>query len=397
MTTAPSYPHDLFTDDALLASHEHYRAMRALGPVVWAEAHDMFVLPRYAEVRSALSDAETFCSGQGAGLNPVINGLMAGKNLLATDGELHGKLRKILAQDLTPRRLKHVEEHVDTQAAALVDQVVNKRDIDAVSDLARALPLAIVPDLIGWPEDGRAHLLTWAGATFDLLGPLNDRATCAAPVAQEMFAFAAKTAAEGLLLPGSVGAGLLAAAARGEIEPDRAGALVVGYLAPSLDTTISALGAAFWLFSQHPDQWQLLREDHSLIPNAFNEIVRLSSPIRTFSRVTTSEVLIGEVIVPEGARLMVHFASANRDERQFTHPDDFDVRRDNAAHHLGFGHGVHGCAGQGLARMEAHALLTALAQRVERWELHEATPALNNLISAWGSLSMTLHASGERS
>ena len=391
MTAAPVYAHDLFSDEGLQASHEHYRAMRALGPVVWAQAHEMYVLPRFDEVRSALHDAETFCSGKGAALNPVMNDIMAGKNLLATDGELHEKLRKILAQDLTPRRLKRVEEQVEAQATALADRVVKKREIDAVADLARALPLAIVPDLIGWPEDGREHLLAWAGATFDMLGPLNDRATRAVPVAQEMFAFAAKTAAEGSLLPDSIGVGLLHAAARGDIEADRVQSLIVGYLAPSLDTTISALGSAFWLFSQHPDQWDLLRADPSLVPNAFNEIVRMASPIRTFSRVTTREVSFGDVIVPEGSRLMIHYASANRDERQFTNPEEFDIRRVNAAEHVGFGHGVHGCAGQGLARMESHALLTALASRVKRWELHEATPVFNNLISAWAHLSMTLH------
>jgi cytochrome P450 len=392
MTAAPSYPSDLFTDEALADSNEHYRALRRLGPVVWVEAHDMYVLPRYAEVRTALTDPETFCSGQGVGLNPVINEMGAGKNLIMTDGEVHDKLRRVLAKDLTPRRLKRMQEQVDAQAAELADEVLTKRTIDAVADLAQALPLTVVPDLIGWPEDGRENLLAWAGATFDMLGPLNERARCAVPQAQEMVAFAARTAAEGRMLPDSVGAGLLEAARNGEIEPERAAPLVVGYLAPSLDTTISALGAAFWLFSQHPDQWQVLRDDPSLVPNAFNEIVRLSSPIRTFSRVTTRDVAIGDTTVPQGARLMVHYASANRDERQFPEPDSFDVRRDNAAEHVGFGLGKHGCAGQGLARMEAHALLTALAQRVHRWELHEATPGYNNIINAWAHLSMTVHA-----
>ncbi|MBK5305410.1 MAG: cytochrome P450 [Frankiaceae bacterium] len=354
-------------------------------------AHEMYVLPRYADVRTALADAETFCSGKGVGLSPLFNEKAAGRNLLMTDGALHLKLRKLFAQDLTPRRLRRVQEQVDEQALRVADDVVRKRDIDAVADLARALPLTIVPDLIGWPEDGREHLLTWAGATFDLLGPMNARAQCAAPQAQEMFAFAAQTAEEGRMLPDSVGAAVVEAARRGEIEPDRASALLVGYLAPSLDTTISALGAAFWLFSQHPDQWQALRADPSLVPNAFNEVVRLSSPIRTFSRVTTRDVIIDGISVPEGARLMLHYAAANRDETQFPDPDAFDVRRPNAGEHLGFGFGPHGCAGQGLARMEAHALLEALISRVERWELHEATPNLNNIISGWASLAMTLH------
>jgi len=256
-----------------------------------------------------------------------------------------------------------------------------------VADLARALPLKVVPDLVGWPEEGREHLLEWASATFNLLGPMNERTKQAMPAARAMFAFADEMAAKENLVPGSVGSSVIEAAATGEVEPERVASLLVGYLAPSLDTTISAIGSAVWLLATHPEQWAVLRADPSLVPNAFHETLRLESPIRSFSRVTTASVDIGSVSIPAGARVVILYAAANRDERCFDRPDNFIVSRPNASEHLGFGLGTHSCPGQGLARIETHALLNALVDRVESITLvGEPKRALNNLINAWGTL-----------
>ncbi len=391
MPTIPSYPHDIFTDEVLLDPHEHYRALRELGPVVWLEAHQMFVLPRYADVRAALADAETFCSGQGVGLNDVVNGIGAGGSTLMTDGEQHEHQRGIIGQGLTPRALRSMRATVEKLANDRVAQLVERGSFDAVADLARALPLSVVPDLVGWPAGGREHLLEWAGATFDLLGPLNARAAQAGPQVQEMLGFAATTAAEGSFIPGSLGAEMLAGAQRGELQPAIVPLLVVDYIGPSLDTTISAIGSAVQLLATHPEQWDKLKADPSLIPNAFNEIVRLESPIRGFSRVTTVATRVDGYDLEAGARVIVLYASANRDERVFDRPAEFDVARPNAAEHVGFGYGTHGCAGQGLARLESQAVLQAMVTQVDRIELGEPVRGLNNLINAWASLPVTVH------
>jgi cytochrome P450 len=393
VTAAPSYRHDLFTEDVLSYPYEHYRALRELGPLVWLEAHQMYAVPRYAEARAVLADPGTYCSGQGVALNDAANAMAAGRNTLMTDGKLHEHLRRVLARNLTPRALRVVDESITRAAGELVAKLVAQHSFDAVADLATALPLTVVPDLVGWPADGRDHLLEWAAATFDLLGPMNDRARQAVPLTQAMFAFAHETAAAGNMLPGSVGAGVIEAARRGELEPDRVPPLIVGYLAPSLDTTISAIGSAVWLLASNPSQWAALRADPSLVPNVFNETLRLESPLRAFSRVTTSPARIGDIDIPAGSRIAVLYASANRDERHFGEPDRFDISRPNASEHLGFGYGVHSCAGQGLARMEAHALLAALADQVERIELTApATTAINNLINARASVPVTVTA-----
>ncbi len=143
---------------------------------------------------------------------------------------------------------------------------------------------------------------------------------------------------------------------------------MIDYIAPSLDTTISAISNALHLFATHPDQWQLLKDDPTLIPNAVNEVIRYESPLRAFSRQARHDTEIAGHRIRAGARVLVIYASANRDEREWDAPDTFDIRRD-ATRQLGFGHGAHACAGQGLARLETQAMLRALLERVDRIEL----------------------------
>ncbi|MCZ2824609.1 MULTISPECIES: cytochrome P450 [unclassified Modestobacter] len=387
--TAPTYSGDIYTDAALLEPYEDYRALRELGPAVWLEKHGAYAVARYDEARAVLMDSDTFRSANGIALNEPANEAILGCTL-ASDGELHAHLRQVVAHRLTPRALRPMKDLVRERADELVAELVERRSFDAVADLARALPLSIVPDFIGWPQEGREHLLRWAGANFDSFGPMNERAQRAMPQCGEMAAFGAEVVRTGNVLPGSLGAGVLEARDKGEVTTEQTMMLMLDYLAPSLDTTISAVGSAIWLFSQHPDQWDLLRKDPSLIPNAVNEIVRIESPIRAFGRLANEDTEIGGVPIPAGSRVLVIYASANRDERKFERPDEFDVTRRDAVHQLGFGLGDHGCAGQGLARMETESLLHALAQRVTRFHLGETERALNNLIRAFGTVRVTV-------
>lgn len=388
-STIPTYEHDIFTDEVLLDPYEHYRALRDLGPVVWLEAHQMYVIPRYAELRAALADADTFCSGQGVGLNDFVNTAAEGTTLMS-DGERHARRRNLLFGPLTPKALVPLRESVQATAHKLVEDLATRGSFDAVTELARALPLSVVPDLIGWPEHGREHLLSWASATFDVLGPMNARAEKAVPRLGELFEFAARTAADGDFIPGGVGSRLLDAVASGEIPAEDAPILVVDYLAPSMDTTISAIGNAVWLLARHPEQWTALRRDPSLIPRAFNEVIRYESPIRCFTRVVTKDTEVGGSPLAAGSRVIMLYASANRDERYWERADEFDVRRADVGAQLGLGFGTHNCAGQGLARIETQSILTALAEQVDEITLGEPVRGLNNLINCFTSLPVTV-------
>lgn len=388
---------DLFSDDVLDDPYPHLQALRDAGPLVWLEAHGMYAVTRYAEVRSVLDDDATFVSGEGVALNEVINTLGRGTTLMS-DGEEHRTQREIIGRPLTPRSLADLRPDAQAIADVLVELLVKRRRFDAVTDLAETLPATWVPDLLGWPADGREHLVNWAAAQFDGLGPLNERAIAARDGILAMGAYAQQLAR--LQLPENCfGARIQRAADQGEIERSRCPMLFIDYLAPSLDTTISAIGNALWLFATHSDQWQLLREEPDRIKAAFNEVLRMESPINCFTRVAQVATSVGGSDIPAGSRVLVSFASANRDERRWDTPDRFDITRESAGH-LAFGHGEHACVGMGLARLEGAAVLAALVERVRTIEL-DGSPVRkrNNLIRSFRSLPVIVtpneHISGD--
>lgn len=267
---------------------------------------------------------------------------------------------------------------------------LTRRHVDGVKDLATALPLSVVPELVGWPEDGRKNLLRWGAATFDALGPINRYAAKALPASLQMLRFSTQVVRRRAVIDGGMGHDILVAADAGKLPVGECSALVVDYLVPSLDTTISGIANALALFAAHPDQWALLKGEPSLLPNAVNEVLRYESPLRAFTRKVRRPTMIANVAIPGGARVLVLYASANRDEREWADPNTFDIGRD-ANRQLGFGHGTHACAGQGLARLEMQAMLSALMERVDRIELAgQPTWALNNVIRCYERLPLRL-------
>ncbi len=373
------YHADIYNRAAIVDPYPHYQRLRDLGRVVWMAKHKLYALPRYAECRAALLDDKTFVSGKGVALNPIANHLSRGTTL-NSDGVEHDQRRKLLAHRLLPRALRTIIDSVDVTAAAVVEAALQKGEIDGVNDLAAALPLAVVPDLIGWPRDQRDHLIEWGGATFDVLGPLNWQAVKAVPAAFRMLRFARRVVRNRAFLAGSMAHELMVAADQGKLSHAECPPLIVDYLAPSIDTTMSAISNALYLFACHPEQWQLLKNERARMANAINEVIRYEPPLRAFARRVGRQAEIAGTAIPSGARVLVMYASANRDEREWEEPAVFDIRRD-AGRQLGFGQGAHACAGQSLARLEMTAMLNALLQRVDRIEV-TGSPVwvINNII-----------------
>jgi len=385
----PVYKPDIYSVETIVNPYPHYQRLRDLGPVVWLTKHKVYALPRYAECKAVLRDDKTFLSGSGVALNRIANRMSRGTTL-NSDGVEHDQRRKLLAHGLLPRALRTIGDSVDATAAAVVEAALNKGEIDGVYDLASALPLAVVPDLIGWPPDQRDHLIEWGGATFDVLGPLNWHAIKAMPGVFRMLRFARRVVRKRTFLDGSMAHELLIAADQGKLSHAECPALMVDYLAPSIDTTMSAISNALYLFASHPEQWQLLKDEPALMANAINEVIRYEPPLRAFARLVGRQTEIGGARIPSGARVLVMYASANRDEREWENPAVFDIRRD-AGRQIGFGQGAHACAGQSLARLETTAMLQALLERVDRIEVTSSpTWAINNIIHRHERLPLKL-------
>jgi cytochrome P450 len=380
----PVYDVDLYSDAVLCDPYPHYRALRELGPVIWLPQNALYALGRFEDVRAALRNPGLFSSAQGVAANDDVNEMSRGTTL-ASDAPLHDRLRAIIAAPLLPRALEEIGPQIRTEARRLVDDLVTRGAFDAVADLAQHLPLTIVSKLVGLEDYGRGSMLRWASATFNVLGTMNERGCAGMTDVREMRTYLGGPAIRERLRPGSWGQRIFEAADRGEVEPERCPVLMRDYLGPSLDTTIFATANLILLFGRYPEQWELLREDPTLIANAINEALRLESPIRGFTRHLTADATIGGATILAGSRALLLYASANRDERKWQDPERFDIRR-RASDHLGFGNGTHMCAGLHLARLEMTALLEVLVEKVRRFELGEPVLAVNNVLRGLKSL-----------
>lgn len=385
----PHYDADLFDSDGIEHPYPHYAAIRDLGPVVRLTASDLLAVGRYADVKKALLNHKMFVSGQGVVLNEMGNTFGRGTTLMS-DPPLHQKLRGVVGAPLGPAAVAELRTQIQQAADDLVTRLVEQRAFDGVRDLARYLPISIVSNLVGLPEKGRANMLDWASAGFDTAGPANARCAAALPMMGEMMTYVATEAGPDQVVPGAWAARIYAAADAGLIERAQAPTLIFDYIGPSLDTTIAGTGHLFNLLGRHPDQWQALRRNPDLIPAAINEAIRLESPIRGFTRVASAACDIDGVAVPEGARLLMLYPSANRDERKWADPDSFDIHRANVSDQIGFGIGRHVCVGQHLARLEMESLLRAMIARVETFTVGTPTVQVNNLLRTYDSLPVRI-------
>ena len=377
-TQPPDSDLDFYSDAALLDPYPLYKKLRDAAPVVHLNKLGMYAMGRYLDVRAALGDAELFTSSQEVMMNQQMNDTLRGITL-CTDGDEHRRMRHVINKPLTTPALRQVREQIVAEAEALVARLVAQKTFDAATELAQHLPIAIVSNHVGLPAEGRERMLDWAAANFNCFGPMNTHTLEAFPIVQEMVHYAFTQAVPGKLKPEGWAAGIYAAADRGEIRHDQCPVMMNDYMGPSLDTTIFGVSSMIWLLATHPEQWDAVRADPSLIPSAVNESLRMETPIQGFSRMVTRDCEVDGVPLAQGARVIVFYGSANRDERKWTRANTFDATR-RSSDHLAFGHGDHLCVGMNLARMEMEALLTALVKRVKRFELLSTERQINNVL-----------------
>ena len=379
MNRRPTYDVDLYSNEVVVNPYPHYRAIRDLGEAVWLEQHSMWAIGRHLDARNALSAHNIFISGKGVAANNLSNGNSPG-NLLASDPPLHTHLRKVVSKPLHPKALAGIKPRIEASAGSLIDRLLARKSFDGILDLAQFLPISIVSEMVGLPDAGRRNMLEYAAAVFDLFGVDNTRTEAALPIVIKMRKYLSEQATRDKVLPEGWIAGLYDAVDLGLIKQEQVQTLMRDYLGPSLDTTIFAIGHLLHLFGQYPDQWKLLRQEPNRVGNAINEAIRLESPIRGFTRVLSQDYTIGGIKLFTGDRVLILYASANRDERRWDEPEKFDICR-VLTDHVGFGYGIHQCVGMQLARLEMRSVLTAMIARVSKIKILGAPVyAKNNVL-----------------
>lgn len=392
--TAPKLDLDPFSTEFLTDPYPGHAQMRDAGPVVRLERYGIWAVSRHAEVFATLNDWQTFCSSAGVGLSDFRKEppWRPPSLLLEADPPLHSRTRGAIVGVLSRSTLNGLRAGFEAAAERLVDRVLERERIDAIADVARAFPMTVFPDAIGIDADGRDNLLPYGDMAFNAFGPRNELFQRAFARAEPVGAFIASRCRRESLRPGSLGAQVFAAADAGHVTEDEAALLVRSLLTAGIDTTVHGIGNALVALARFPGEWARLHAEPGRARNAFDEAMRLESPVQTFFRTTTRAVEIGGTAVGEGEKVLMFLASANRDPRRWAEPDRLDVTR-NATGHVAFGAGIHGCVGQMIARLEGEIVLGALARRVRAIEPDGApVQHLNNTLRGWSSLPLRLKA-----
>ena len=394
MTTAPHLKIDPFGQQFLADPYSHHDVLRRAGPVVWLESIEAYGMARFAEVHSALRDHETYCSGRGVGLADFSKEepFRPPSLLLEADPPLHDRTRGLMNRIVSLRALKDLRPHWREKAEALVDQLVKRRRFDAVKDLAEVFPMMVFPDTIGLRDDGREHLLDYAAIVFNAFGPRNAVFHEGNRGKEAAIAWVAEACKRERLKAGGWGMAVYEAADRGESSAEEAERLVRSFLTAGVDTTVNGIAHLVLALASFPDQFARLRADSKLALKAFEESLRWDSTVQTFFRTTTRDVSVGAVVIPEGCKVLLFLAAANRDPARWSNPETFDLDR-NPSGHVGFGFGIHQCLGQMVARLEGELVAGALAARVKDIRLLGApVRRLNNTLHAIDSLPVEIEA-----
>ena len=384
MTSIPNYNCDFYSDNFIKNPFPHYAKMRSLGPVVYIPELKNYALTQYNSLKLALLDYKSLSSGKGIASDEVGCQFVKGQ-IVSSDPPIHKAMRKVILPPLMPQALKEVIPDIKKASDQIINELINKKEFDGVTELAQYLPLSIVRDLVGLPDFGKKNMLKWAAASFDVLGIQNERGIKGVQEIVELRKFISGKINLNNVKSKSWIERILKMIDAGILDETLGNRIIRDYINPSLDTTISAISHLIYLLSKNNQEWKKLKQDPTLLKNTVNEAIRLGSPIRSFSRIAIKDIEIENYIIPKHSRVMMIFASANRDEKVYEKPNEFCIDR-NFKDHLGFGHGIHSCVGMHLAQIEMISLLEAMLPLVKKIETKEPEIALNNTIYGFSKL-----------
>jgi cytochrome P450 len=367
--------------------HDVYAEVRAREPVSWQEMPGVggyWAVMKHADVLAVSRQPELFSAqAKGMQLADFTDQL---PTLLSLDPPRHTELRKRVLYSFAPRVVRELEPRIRSVSRATFERAADLRECDFVMDMARPLPLAIVCDLLGIPEADRERVGEWA----DLLAGAADPEIAQGRDTGTQSAFAFGAYAFQLAQSGAEGArdSLLQVLKNAELDgeqvdlPTFAGLFVQIAIAGN-ETTRSTLAGGVLELMLRPASFSRLASDPGLAASAVEEFLRWLAPVHYFRRTATRDAELRGVRIRAGDRVVMMYASANRDEEVFDAPERFDIARDPNPH-VSFGFGEHFCLGASLGRLEARVFLEEFFARFAKCELTgEPVRMRSNELNAW--------------
>ncbi|MGQ4488581.1 cytochrome P450 [Streptomyces sp. SAS_281] len=322
-----------------------------------------YLVTGYAEAREALADSRlskdtaAFFAGKESKrrLHPAV-----AHNMLSSDPPEHTRLRKLVTRAFTTGAVAELRPFIARVTDDLLDQWPVGEPFDFVTGLAVPLPVIVICELLGVPEEDRPDIRRWSGELFAAGQPevIDAASHSLADYMADLIAAKRRRPGSSLL------DGLISARdGHDRLSEEELVSLAVLLLVAGHETTTNFLGNAALSLLQHPTELDRLRQNPDDIPAVLDELLRFDSPVSTATfRYTTEAITLDGTDIPAGAPVLVALGAANRDPERFPSPDQLDANRD-AAGHLSFGHGIHRCVGAPLAKAEAELALRAVLTR----------------------------------
>jgi cytochrome P450 len=384
-TSLPRTTFDPTLPDSIANPYPDFARIRE-HPVVVNERLDVWMLGRHHDVHAAARDTQMFSSASGIMLRST-----PGPSMITSDPPHHERLRTITQPMFSKKSVASLTDEIRALAADGVARLHRGAVVDMVPALTIPLPINVIAQLLGVPRDQWAQFRAVSETWAQIFSPrsLPEILRLLADGIAAYFQLRSFVAGELGRRVGRSGTEVLdrlrAAIDEGQLTEQEAFYYTLLILVAGDETTTNLLGMTLIRLARDPELFAELQADRSLLPATVEETARWGSPVQWVTRMTTAPYEIGHTVIPQGARVVLFYASANRDPAKFTDPDRFDIHRTTAGH-LAFGHGIHFCLGAHLARLEVVTAIDHLLDEVDGLELAGpvrwgTTPSLQGPVS----------------
>src|SRR6185503_20041420 len=368
---------DLFSEDMRRNPYAAYDRMRSGSPVFHLPPFDLWMIFDFEGVKRALFDHDAFSSD----LSHAPGNGNPGEWFIFFDPPRHTKLRAHISKAFTPRVVANLEPRIRELSRQLLDQTIERGEMDLAADFSVPLPMLVIAEMIGVPVGDWPRYKRWSDVILEIANTFSKDEEAATTLHE----YRAVTAEMRAFLPDLIAQrraahqdDLLTRLVEAEVDGDRlTEAEVLGFvqllLVGGQETTANLLNNAVLCLIENPDQLARLQAAPDLLPSAVEEVLRYRSPVQWMPRATRRDVEMHGQVIPAGKLVLPMIGSANRDPKHFRDAGRFDITRDPNPH-IAFGHGIHACLGAPLARMEARIALGDFLGRVEGFELASDGP-----------------------
>ena len=370
-----------------------YAQLQEQAPIARSELADIWFLTRYDDCHNVLRDPRFGKSDPDKPMTLLPGGAPRNRMKFARDSMLlvnppdHTRLRGLVAREFTPRRVEQLRDNVESMCDDILDGIAEAGEVDLMDTLAFPLPVRVIGELLGVPENERDAFRPLTLAAAKAIEPDVSEAEMAAAneAGQKQADYFADLIAR---RQGDPGDDLLSALIELRDGSDRLSqseliATAILIFAAGFETTTNLIGNTVNTLLRRPDQLALLRQDPALIPSAIDEVLRFESPVQLDLRVAFEDVQLDTHTINKDDAVITLLAAANRDPSKINNPNEFDVTRSEIPL-MSFATGIHYCLGANLARMEGQAVLTKLLDRFDKIDLLDAEPAWRDRLTLRG-------------